>query len=163
MFVVLCFLFFLISSDFLFHLLLQHLLFCHDCGEAFHSYCLIPGLLPNPARRSGPHQRWRCPNCVVCEQCCTRAPNAPPHVAADPIGAQLLVCEACDAGTVINAERERESQSDGTIFARMNHEARPRSLILCCFFAVRLSLGVHAASPHRAAAFLSLRALQRVS
>ncbi|KAL6049119.1 Histone-lysine N-methyltransferase, variant 2 [Balamuthia mandrillaris] len=59
------------------------LLWCHDCSECYHSYCLSTELhLYGDKKR-----HWRCPDCKVCEVC------------KDPGDEdRLLVCERCDDG-----------------------------------------------------------------
>ena len=43
-----------------------YMLFCVDCGEAFHSYCAdLPLSTMTPAFRL----TWRCTNCKLCEIC----------------------------------------------------------------------------------------------
>eukprot|EP00456_Euglypha_rotunda_P016649 TRINITY_DN15551_c0_g1_i4.p1 TRINITY_DN15551_c0_g1~~TRINITY_DN15551_c0_g1_i4.p1 ORF type:complete len:343 (+),score=34.54 TRINITY_DN15551_c0_g1_i4:367-1395(+) len=62
------------------------MVFCADCGEAYHCFCLFDSLLVNAERRS---PVWRCPNCSVCEECGTVS-------AGDAV--RLLVCDTCDRG-----------------------------------------------------------------
>lgn len=59
------------------------MLFCVDCGEAYHSFCAsAPIHSMNPASISG----WRCPNCKLCE--------ISGQVTEDET--KLLYCEMCD-------------------------------------------------------------------
>lgn len=59
------------------------MLFCVDCGEAYHSFCAsAPIQSMNPAAVSG----WRCPNCKLCE--------ISGEVTDDET--KLLYCEMCD-------------------------------------------------------------------
>ena len=62
----------------------NHFLFCIDCGEAFHSFCVDA-----PMSTMGPQERssWRCTNCKVCECCAT---------ATESDSASLVFCEICD-------------------------------------------------------------------
>ena len=62
----------------------NHFLFCVDCGEAFHSFCVDA-----PMSTMGPQERssWRCTNCKVCECCAT---------ATESDSASLVFCEICD-------------------------------------------------------------------
>ena len=41
------------------------MLFCADCGECFHVYCIKGSGTVNPEMRHG----WRCNNCKICEIC----------------------------------------------------------------------------------------------
>jgi PHD-finger len=60
------------------------LLGCRDCGEVFHPWCInVPGSTMDPLARAA----WRCPNCKLCEVCCT---------ATKSDDAQLVYCERCD-------------------------------------------------------------------
>ena len=43
----------------------DRMLFCVDCGECYHVYCVNASGTTNPEMRYG----WRCPNCKVCEVC----------------------------------------------------------------------------------------------
>lgn len=59
------------------------MLFCVDCGEAFHSFCAgAPIHSMDAAAVSG----WRCPNCKICE-ICGEVPN-------DELS--MIFCEMCD-------------------------------------------------------------------
>ena len=59
------------------------MLFCVDCGEAFHSFCAaVPIHSMRPSSVSG----WRCPNCKVCE--------ISGDVPQDET--KMLFCEMCD-------------------------------------------------------------------
>jgi F/Y-rich N-terminus/PHD-like zinc-binding domain/PHD-finger len=61
------------------------LLFCVDCGEAFHSFCVsAPVHSMEPSSVAG----WRCPNCKICE--------ISGDVPADET--RMLFCEMCDRG-----------------------------------------------------------------
>ena len=60
------------------------LLFCVDCGEAFHSFCAnAPIHSMSPSSVCG----WRCPNCKCCE-CSGDVPQE----------TRMLYCEMCDRG-----------------------------------------------------------------
>lgn len=60
-------------------------LFCVDCGEAFHSFCVsAPVHSMEPSSVAG----WRCPNCKICE--------ISGDVPADET--RMLFCEMCDRG-----------------------------------------------------------------
>ena len=43
----------------------ESMLFCADCGEAYHIYCMSLSGTVNEEMRNG----WRCMNCKVCEVC----------------------------------------------------------------------------------------------
>lgn len=59
------------------------MLFCVDCGEAFHAFCVnAPILSMETSSVSG----WRCPNCKICE-----LSGEVPH---DEL--KMLFCEMCD-------------------------------------------------------------------
>jgi hypothetical protein len=61
------------------------MLFCVDCGEAFHSFCVnAPIHSMDPAAVAS----WRCPNCKICEI----SGDAP----QDEL--KMLFCEMCDRG-----------------------------------------------------------------
>lgn len=63
----------------------DHMLWCEECSECFHDYCLDPPivtLLDDSLRK-----RWRCANCKFCEGC---------RGAGD--ANLLLICENCDRG-----------------------------------------------------------------
>ena len=60
-------------------------LFCVDCGEAFHSFCVsAPIHSMEPSSVAG----WRCPNCKICE--------ISGDVPTDE--SRMLFCEMCDRG-----------------------------------------------------------------
>ncbi len=62
----------------------EHLLYCRDCGEAFHDWCMLaPGGSMDAEARAG----WRCNNCKICSLCYEARPND------DGV---LLYCEICD-------------------------------------------------------------------
>merc|ERR1712228_1113500 len=59
------------------------MLFCVDCGEAYHSFCaMAPIHSMNEAAVNG----WRCPNCKLCE--------IAGEVTNDEL--KLIYCEMCD-------------------------------------------------------------------
>lgn len=61
------------------------MLFCVDCGEAFHSFCAnVPIHSMTEAAAAG----WRCPNCKICE--------LSGEVPSDDT--QMIFCEMCDRG-----------------------------------------------------------------
>lgn len=61
------------------------MLFCVDCGEAFHAFCAsVPIHSMSEAAAAG----WRCPNCKICE--------ISGEVPADDT--QMIFCEMCDRG-----------------------------------------------------------------
>jgi zinc finger protein ubi-d4 len=61
------------------------MLFCVDCGEAVHSFCVEAPLstMPEEARAT-----WRCLNCRVCRICTANSEN--------PTVGKMLYCEGCD-------------------------------------------------------------------
>eukprot|EP00934_Nitzschia_sp_Nitz4_P006267 Nitzschia sp. Nitz4//scaffold57_size113557//55705//61502//NITZ4_003994-RA/size113557-augustus-gene-0.180-mRNA-1//-1//CDS//3329554855//6257//frame0 len=61
------------------------LLFCVDCGEAFHSFCVSA---PIHSMDAAAVASWRCPNCKICE------------ISGDTLQDELkmLFCEMCDRG-----------------------------------------------------------------
>jgi histone-lysine N-methyltransferase MLL3 len=64
----------------------DYMLFCIECGEAYHAFCLDAPL----ATMSKEHRMtWRCTNCKVCAKCgiCT------PHDES-----KLLCCDGCENG-----------------------------------------------------------------
>jgi len=61
---------------------LSSLLFCHDCGQCFHSFCLNPPL--DPKRLPNIHE-WRCPDCKFCETC-----------SKTQLDDELILCDECD-------------------------------------------------------------------
>ncbi len=62
----------------------ENMLYCHDCGEAFHFWCVLaPGGSMDAEARAG----WRCNNCKICCLCYEAKPND------DGV---LLYCEVCD-------------------------------------------------------------------
>ncbi|KDO25203.1 hypothetical protein SPRG_20781 [Saprolegnia parasitica CBS 223.65] len=67
----------------------EKFVFCIDCGEAYHQFCLHPPLdvSNNPAKQTKLQAFWRCPNCKVCELCGTNKDEA-----------KLLVCDVCERG-----------------------------------------------------------------
>lgn len=69
---------------------LDTMLFCVDCGEAYHSFCAsAPIHSMNLAAAEG----WRCPNCKVCE--------ITGEVTTDEL--KLLYCEMCDRAFSIDS------------------------------------------------------------
>ena len=63
-------------------------IYCIDCGEAFHSFCVdIP--LVTMSKRDRLH--WRCVNCKICEICLIA--NNESMTVDD---SQLIYCETCD-------------------------------------------------------------------
>lgn len=60
-------------------------LFCVDCGEAFHSFCVSA---PVHSMELSSVAGWRCPNCKICE--------ISGEVPADET--RMLFCEMCDRG-----------------------------------------------------------------
>lgn len=64
------------------------LVYCMDCGEAYHSYCAAApiGSMDDYAKCS-----WRCVNCKLCEACGREHP-----------GVDLIQCEICDKGYHMN-------------------------------------------------------------
>ena len=63
-------------------------IFCIDCGEAFHTFCVdIPLLTMSMNDRL----LWRCINCKICEICLLASSD---EMTADE--AQLIYCETCD-------------------------------------------------------------------
>ncbi|OQR94317.1 histone-lysine N-methyltransferase [Achlya hypogyna] len=67
----------------------EKLIFCIDCGEGYHQFCLHPplDLAENPVKQAKLQAFWRCPNCKLCELCGTNKDEA-----------KLLVCDACERG-----------------------------------------------------------------
>jgi len=61
------------------------MIFCVDCGEAFHSFCVNA---PIHSMDSSSVAAWRCPNCKICEI----SGDAP----QDEL--KMLFCEMCDRG-----------------------------------------------------------------
>lgn len=44
----------------------SNLIFCHDCGECYHTFCLNP---PIQLKNLLSIEEWRCPHCKFCEKC----------------------------------------------------------------------------------------------
>ncbi|TYZ61902.1 hypothetical protein PybrP1_006478 [[Pythium] brassicae (nom. inval.)] len=65
----------------------RDLLFCVDCGEGFHAFC-VPGMSAARVEASVHLQAfWRCANCAMCEGC------------GQPAGDSALhVCRGCESG-----------------------------------------------------------------
>mmetsp|Transcript_4661 Transcript_4661/g.5271 ORF Transcript_4661/g.5271 Transcript_4661/m.5271 type:complete len:2005 (+) Transcript_4661:174-6188(+) len=61
------------------------MLFCVDCGEAFHSFCVNA---PIHSMDASSVAAWRCPNCKICEI----SGDAPQDET------KMLFCEMCDRG-----------------------------------------------------------------
>jgi len=60
-------------------------MFCVDCGEAFHSFCVSA---PVHSMELSSVAGWRCPNCKICEI----SGDVPPDET------RMLYCEMCDRG-----------------------------------------------------------------
>ena len=43
-----------------------NLIYCHDCGESYHTFCLTPKVVVENLNSLA---EWRCPHCKFCEQC----------------------------------------------------------------------------------------------
>jgi hypothetical protein len=69
---------------------LDTMLFCVDCGEAYHSFCASA---PIHSMNSAAIEGWRCPNCKVCE--------ISGEVTSDEL--KLLYCDMCDRAFSIDA------------------------------------------------------------
>mmetsp|Transcript_12377 Transcript_12377/g.23194 ORF Transcript_12377/g.23194 Transcript_12377/m.23194 type:complete len:2389 (-) Transcript_12377:1254-8420(-) len=69
---------------------LDTMLFCVDCGEAYHSFCASA---PIHSMNSAAVEGWRCPNCKVCE--------ITGEVTTDEL--KLLYCEMCDRAFSIDS------------------------------------------------------------
>ncbi|OQS02588.1 histone-lysine N-methyltransferase [Thraustotheca clavata] len=67
----------------------EKMIFCVDCGEAYHQFCLHPplDLSINELKSTKLQAFWRCPNCKVCELCGTNKEES-----------KLLVCDVCERG-----------------------------------------------------------------
>ena len=65
------------------------MLFCVDCGEAFHSFCVNA---PIHSMEASSVAAWRCPNCKICEI----SGDAPQDET------KMLFCEMCDRGFSLN-------------------------------------------------------------
>lgn len=42
------------------------MIYCHDCGDAFHVFCLNGHVVEGDLYST---TAWRCPNCKYCEVC----------------------------------------------------------------------------------------------
>lgn len=62
----------------------EHVVFCHDCGEAYHTFCLDPPVTDKSFLKPSPSE-WRCAHCKFCVLC------QEPHNES-----QLVVCDLCD-------------------------------------------------------------------
>ena len=62
------------------------MMFCCDCGEAFHCYCLAHPI----ASTANVSSLWRCTDCLLCSVCgdCPASKDA-----------EFVYCECCDAAT----------------------------------------------------------------
>ena len=56
-------------------------LFCMDCGECYHEFCIVPGLNLSPTAKL----TWRCPKCKICEIC------GDVH-----LDSEMILCDSCD-------------------------------------------------------------------
>ncbi|KAH9137605.1 hypothetical protein LEN26_005667 [Aphanomyces euteiches] len=85
----------------------QAMVFCVDCGEAFHGFCLHPPL-DLEGRSEKIQEYWRCPNCKICEFCGRCTPEDESH---------LLVCDVCERGyhTFCLKPKLREVPSSGFV------------------------------------------------
>jgi hypothetical protein len=61
-------------------------IFCRDCGDCFHTYCLHTedGPLKIPADK---RHMWRCSACRICEECF-----------GEENWEQMVLCDECDRG-----------------------------------------------------------------
>ena len=66
---------------------ISKLIFCVDCAEGFHPFCVSPPVDPASCPRI--REYWRCTNCKICELC----GNSTKHD-----DKKLLMCEVCDRG-----------------------------------------------------------------
>eukprot|EP01031_Cornospumella_fuschlensis_P040101 gene40101-48868_t len=65
------------------------MVFCVDCGEAFHSYCAnLPKSLLITMQEPGYAYNWRCINCKICEVC--------GHNETQKQDEDMIFCEVCD-------------------------------------------------------------------
>mmetsp|Transcript_23617 Transcript_23617/g.55570 ORF Transcript_23617/g.55570 Transcript_23617/m.55570 type:complete len:1975 (-) Transcript_23617:135-6059(-) len=65
------------------------MIFCVDCGEAFHSFCVNA---PIHSMDSSSVAAWRCPNCKICEICADSPEDE----------TKMLFCEMCDRGFTLD-------------------------------------------------------------
>lgn len=90
----------------------RDLVFCVDCGEGFHTFC-VPGLTAERVAASAHLEAfWRCDNCKMCEGCGQPAGDAPLHV-----------CSGCESGfhgvcllPAIQPVSDDESDNDAPIY-----------------------------------------------
>ena len=68
---------------------LDTMLYCVDCGEAYHSFCASA---PIHSMNDAAVEGWRCPNCKLCE--------ISGEVTTDEL--QLVYCEMCDRAFTID-------------------------------------------------------------
>lgn len=63
----------------------DRMLFCADCGECYHVYCVNANGTANHEMKCG----WRCPNCKICEIC---------GVSIDVVSEmeKICICNRCD-------------------------------------------------------------------
>lgn len=62
---------------------LNDIIFCADCGECYHTFCLTPPLDKKFIKPS--IYEWRCPNCKYCEYCNSYNDED-----------KLIICDKCD-------------------------------------------------------------------
>lgn len=60
----------------------KQMIFCHDCGECYHTFCLTP---PIQLHKLYSVDDWRCPHCKFCEKCFSTQQEE-----------KLIVCDQCD-------------------------------------------------------------------
>lgn len=60
----------------------QDLLYCYDCGEAFHFFCAGLSLPPNDDIK----KHWRCISCKLCQICNVQ----------NPLQTEMIMCDNCD-------------------------------------------------------------------
>jgi hypothetical protein len=67
------------------------LIFCCDCGEAYHSYCVFPANNESGRIERVIDREWRCMNCSRCDECFSDCAQG-----SESRADEYIYCDSCD-------------------------------------------------------------------